>query len=320
MKRTRDEWIELAEKRVINILNSYSCCPIRMLEAKISEAGPGNKRPNPLSISTALNRLTSAGRIQVVPKRTERETPFYAPSWVDIKTETFQTTLETRRHLYLVHKGLTERNEYCSDVLEKLLDKALEAKGDTVFLSRFGHQTLPEKRPLDFVVELDGVKFGGEAKNYREWIYPESEEIWSTISKCCEIDAVPVFATRKLAYVCFLLFRRIGMIGYQTHFQFFHPIVEPELQRIKQVDGLGYKDIKCTLESDVNMETFVRNTLPSIGKEFQGRFRSNKEVLIHYSDEKKLGDSKLHPRLRKERFAEAWKVLMGGELPDDVLV
>jgi hypothetical protein len=221
MRRTKQEWLQLAEVRIGNILGAYGCCPIRMLEAKISEAGPGNKRPNPLSLSQALSRMVSNGSVVQLAKRTAKETPFYALAASDRSSAKFDTLVATRRHLYLLHKSLTERNEYCSDVLEEIIDKALVRAGVSTFLSRFRNQTQPSKRPLDFVVELGGVRFGGEAKNYREWLYPDSAEIWEAISKCCEIDAVPVLITRKLPYVTYLLFRAVGMIAIRPIFSIF---------------------------------------------------------------------------------------------------
>ena len=136
-----------------------------MLEAKICEAGPGHKRPNPLSLTQALRKMVANGSVIELAKRTAKETPFYALSSSDRSSTRFGTLLETRRHLYLLHKSLTERNEYCSDVLEELIDKALVGAGVSTFLSRFRSQTLPPKRPLDFVIELGQVRFGGEAKN-----------------------------------------------------------------------------------------------------------------------------------------------------------
>ena len=227
--------------------------------------------------------------------------------------------LATRRHLYLLHKGLTERNDFCSDVLEQMLDTALVRAGAS-FLSRFPSPKLPASRPLDFVADIGGTRFGGEAKNYREWIYPDSSEIWSAISKCCELDAVPVLITRKLPYISFLLFRNIGMVGYQTHFQFFHPIVEPELARVKHVAGLGYKDIHCVTEPDANMINFFKTTLPRIGPDFQQRFASHKLLLQHFADDEKLRDDSLNPKVRQKVFAQAWKALVGRDLSDDLTV
>ncbi len=279
----------------------------------------GNKRPNPLSLSTAIKRLSAAGEIQTIPKPTPTETPFYASSWVDLSAASFQALLSTKRHLYLVHKGLTERNEFCSDVLEALADAALLRSG-AIFRSRFPKQNLPPTRPLDFVVEINRTPFGGEIKNYREWLYPDSSEIWQTISKCCELDLVPVLITRKLPYVSFLLFKKAGMIGYQTHFQYFHPVVEPELARVKSVDGLGYKDIRCVLEPDKNMISFFQKTLPKIGPEFRARFASNKPLLLHFADVLKLRDDSLNPRIRNQAFSEAWNAFFGGDLPDELII
>lgn len=276
-------------------------------------------RPNPLPLSLALKRVTEKGLVRLIPKVTPAETPFYIPVTLDPSTESFRTLISTRRHLYLLHKGLTERNDFCADVLESLVDSALESSG-ALFRSRFPKQNLPSVRPLDFVVELNGVPFGGEAKNYREWLYPESVEIWQTISKCCEIEAVPVLITRKLPYVSFLLFKRVGMLGYQTHFQYFHPVVEPELTRIKAVDGLGYKDIRCSLKPDTNILRFFQNTVPKVGPEFKARFDSNRPLLLDFADRGRLSDKTLHPGTRAKVFSEAWKALFGHDISDDELV
>jgi hypothetical protein len=319
MPRSKQEWIDLATRRIHSILAAYHCCPIRMLEAKISEAGPGDKRPNPLSITNALAQLTQAKNIFQIRKPSPTETPFYAPIWLDHKSKAFLDLLATRRHLYLLHKGLTERNDFCSDVLEQMLDTALVTAGAS-FLSRFPSPKLPASRPLDFVADIGGTRFGGEAKNYREWIYPDSAEIWSAISKCCELDAVPILITRKLPYISFLLFRSVGMIGDQTHFQFFHPIVEPELARVKHVDGLGYKDIRCVNDPDANMVKFFTTTLPGIGPDFRQRFASHKSLLQHFADGEKLRDDSLNPKIRQKVFAQAWKALVGRDLSDDLTV
>lgn len=90
MSRSKEEWIQLGVRRLNSILAIRLCCPHRMLEAKICEAGPGDKRPNPVSLNAALQRLVSAHKIQIIPKRTANESPFYASTYVDITTEAFQ--------------------------------------------------------------------------------------------------------------------------------------------------------------------------------------------------------------------------------------
>ncbi len=291
-----------------------------MLEAKICEAGPGDKRPNPLSVSQAIKDLQQRNSVQVVPKRAATETPFYAPRTITIADPGFQALLLKRLHLYLLHKELAGQNLFCADVLERLLDTALERSGTALFRSRFPKQHLPAQRPLDFVIEIAGVLWGGEAKNFREWLYPESWEIWAAISKCCELDAVPVLVTRKLPYVSFVFFGKAGIAGYQTHFQFFHPVVEPELARVKAVDGLGYKDIRCSLEPDGNIIRFFQNTLPKIGLQFRRRFEINKELLRHFADDAGLANRKLNPATRRKTFSEAWKAIVGGQPVDDLLL
>jgi len=291
-----------------------------MLEAKICEAGPGDKRPNPGSLTAAIKRLQQEARIKTIPKQGATDTPFYAPHFVATNSPSFTNLLTIRRHLYHVHKSITERKELCGDVLEQIVDAALERSGVASFLSRFPDQNLPPDRPLDFVVEIAGVKWGGELKNLREWLYPDSLEIWSAISKCCELNAVPLLITRKLPYVTYLFFGKAGVVGYQTHFQFFHPTAEPELARVKAVDGLGYKDIRCTLDPDANMIRLFQSTLPRIGADFASRFQRNRDLLLHFADTGQLGDRNLHPTKRSQIFAEAWRQIVGSPYGDDLHV
>ena len=146
MSRTRQEWIALAEKRALSVLHTHQCCPLRMLEAKICEAGPGDMRPNPVSLTEALRSLAAKHLIHVIPKRAPTETPFYAPASVNLDSPAFADLLVKRRHLYLLHKGLTERDEFCSVVLETIVDTALERCGHATFHSRFPSQNLPKDR------------------------------------------------------------------------------------------------------------------------------------------------------------------------------
>jgi hypothetical protein len=314
VSRTRQEWIALAAKRALSVLQTHKCCPIRMLEAKICEAGPGDQRPNPVSLTGGIRQLTDQKLIHVIPKRSPTETPFYAPVSADIASAPFVELLNTRRHLYLVHKGLTERDDFCSQVLEKIVDTAIDRSGVAPkFLSRFPSQNLPKNRPLDFVVEIGGTLWGGEDKNFREWFYPDSQEIWAAISKCCEIDAVPLLITRKLPYVTFLFFGKAGMVGFQTHFQFFHPVVAPELARVKAVDGLGYKDIHCTLEPSEQLTNFFARTIPKIAPDFLKRFAARKALLKQYADTAGLASKDLDGRHRTKIFASAWKDIVGSD-------
>jgi hypothetical protein len=318
--RTKAEWLQLARARVLSVLADRECCPIRMLEAKISEAGPGDKRPNPLSISVAVRQLVARGEVRVVPKRAANETPFYSPRWAVLESARFRELFAKRRHLYLLHKKLTEQDEFCGDVLEEVVDKALERAGTVRFVSRFPKQDRPAGRALDFVVEIGGVAWGGEVKNYREWIYPESWEIWAAVSKCCELDVVPILVARKLPYISYLFFGKVGMLGYQTHFQMFHPVTEPELQRVRAVDGLGYKDIRCLLEPAENLVRFFRVTVSRVAGEFRKRFERTREVLRRFAETERMADRHLNPAVRAAKFREAWRAIVGGELSEDHLV
>jgi len=318
--RTKQEWLQLARARILSILAERGVCPIRMLEAKISEAGPGDKRPNPLSITLALRDLVNKGNVKMLPKKAVKDTPFYLPGWVDPESAAVKEPFFMRLYLYRLHKMWTEQNQYCSDVLETIVDKAIGRAGIAKFVSRFPNQHLPPGRPLDSVFDVGGVLCGCEAKNYREWIYPDSYEVWAALSKCCELDAAPVFVTRKLPYVTRVLFGKVGVLGYETHFQYFHPVIEPELTRIRDVDGLGYKDIKTTLEPDENLVRFFGTTVAKHATDFKKRFQSAKGIIQEFADQRELGNRNLNLSTRAPVFAEAWRALFGDKLSEDLEV
>jgi len=57
MKRSGAEWLELTKARFLRNVLKHKVCTIRELEARISESGPGNMRPEPALITNVKNIL-----------------------------------------------------------------------------------------------------------------------------------------------------------------------------------------------------------------------------------------------------------------------
>ena len=57
------EWVDLAKRRVLKVLRLRRFASNRQLEKKISEAGPGDMRPEPMKVSTAIKQLVDDLRI-----------------------------------------------------------------------------------------------------------------------------------------------------------------------------------------------------------------------------------------------------------------
>jgi hypothetical protein len=79
------------------------------------------------------------------------------------------------------------------------------------------------------VVHRDGT-IALEAKNLREWITPQSLEVWALIGKAVRHDALPVLICRKVTYDTFLFFKLIGGLAFQTHGQLFPADFESRLR------------------------------------------------------------------------------------------
>lgn len=131
-KRTRYEWQQLAEYRVLNILRRRRLCNVRQLEVKIAEAGPPDRRPQPMSIRDALRALLDSGAIKIgLPKDSAPSitTNFYAPAdfhpmrWGD------QARAEFIRQWWPRYRQVSGTKELCGDALETLVDKAIDTSG-----------------------------------------------------------------------------------------------------------------------------------------------------------------------------------------------
>src|ERR1700675_2653640 len=72
------DWVEVAKRRVLKVLRLRRFASNRQLEKKISEAGPGDQRPEAMKVSTRIIQLVGAGR--VVPHPVPQLATFYSPS------------------------------------------------------------------------------------------------------------------------------------------------------------------------------------------------------------------------------------------------
>lgn len=275
----------------------------------MSEAGPGDQRPNPHLITKALGNLRERGLLEEKRESRDEEGRFHALKASLGVTATDEAWMR-RRGIYLVYRTLARHQEYCGDVLERIVDSALERSGVVSgFEGRFPGCRLPETRPLDFVVNIGGVRWGGEVKNLRKWLYPDCWEIWLAISKCCEADVVPMMVARKFHHVSFSFFKEIGALGYQTHFQFFHPAVAEQMQGVRAVDGLGFKDIRFGNETDQNLIRFFAKTVTRMAPSCREKFERSKDILREFADVRGLAAQNLGKR--SEIWKEAWRAIRG---------
>lgn len=116
--------------------------------------------------------------------------------------------------------------------------------------SHLSGRSLPGKQKLDFLVHTSGLWAGIEVKNTRPWVYPQQDEVNDVARKCCTLDIVPVLIARRIPYVTGYLFRRCGMITWETLRQRYPQTDAPLAEQAKHKRLLGYSDITLGNEPD----------------------------------------------------------------------
>ncbi len=292
-RRSRDQWGKIASHRIISILRRHRLCNLRQLEAKISEAGPPGVRAQPLSIKDGLKYLLERGTVKIALARNSAPgitVDFYA-------LEEFSESRYTdrgRRDFILEHwplyRAASGTTEFCGDVLETLVDKALSACPGMIRLGKpgetFNNYWIDGKRfdnnpPLDHVVYYRerGLSLGLEDKNWREWIYPNDALIPTLLRKCLQNGYVPILITRKLPYLSRLFFKQVGALGFETHFMYLHPSLERQFELIRHKDGIGFADLRFSLEVPPQLISFFQSVVPKEVESTARRFELNRELI-----------------------------------------
>ena len=210
---------DIAVKRLRNILQRHTVATMRILEQKISDAGPINQRIDPHILTEARNFLFQKGVIQTTNLS---GLPWYYLANVD------KELLDQRlNELDALHRK-TAKKEF-SNLLGQALEiatfRALKQQTDLVFFGNFpdldahdddkmyskeeppsslSGNPIPGGKQLDFLVHHKTAGYAGlEMKNIREWIYPDRDEIRELLAKCCALDVVPVLIARRISFFNF---------------------------------------------------------------------------------------------------------------------
>ena len=140
-----------------------------------------------------------------------------------------------------------------------------------------------EKR-LDFLVQHPQAGWAGiEAKNIREWLYPDRKEIRDLLTKCVALDVVPILIGRRIPFVTFKVLSTCGVIFHQTYNQLL-PETEHELaEQAKDKTLLGYHDIRTGNMPDSRLQKFIQTNLVKILPEARLKFNEYKDLIEAYT-------------------------------------
>lgn len=295
----RNQRKELARTRLTNVLNRHGIALSRTLEQKISDAGPYNQRIDPHVLTDVRRSMQQEGLIQAQPGIDN--SVWYHLSDTDPHKVAERYKAQAPDYKDFINHDLRLRIGQALEIAiyRSLLDhfgqrffgrfRDLNMKSDNKLYSKeeppsyVGGNSIENGGPLDFLVQDDnGLWAGIEAKNIREWLYPQQTDIMEIISKCLELDVVPVLIGRRIPYVTFRIFHTCGFIFHQTYNQLL-PESDDELAlRVRSKYSLGYHDIRTGNRPDARLTRFVSQNLPQQIKPARERFNDFKDLLSSY--------------------------------------
>ena len=276
------------------------------MEQKIADAGPNYQRIDPHLLTSARKALET--NETVVPYE-----PATAPNsiWYHLKNTPDETVRERLAVQLPVYEALRKDSfkKRLGQTLEIAIFRALQQQGafddvlgafrnlgehgDDKMYSKedpplhLGKRAIGGNRRLDFLVRHPDARWAGiEAKNGREWIYPNSsrDDVTDLLSKCLALDAVPVLIARRIHFSTFLVLNTCGVVIHQTYTQLFPSADAALADQAKHKDNLGYHDIRTGNTPDARLINFISQHLPAILPEHREKFEQYKDLIEAYAD------------------------------------
>ena len=285
-------WLELSRNRLRKVLKTNRVGNIRQLESKICEAGPPQMRPAPDILTKALNELTKSGIIKSdkVPIGSGDENIFYFAEDFDFNLSSDKDRYSRIVKLYREFLKIVNHKKNCGYVLETIMQKAIKASKTYHFVGGPGRSTnnfsvngTIIKGDFDFILQSKAKLIGVELKNKRKWLYPDHRDLWVAIYRCLENNALPVIIARKFPYVVRLIFKHVGILGYETHNQYLKPELVNVMVEMRDKNGLGFADLRFTDEPEERHINFFKKILPNQEEDSWESFTSNKDILNKYA-------------------------------------
>lgn len=270
---------------------------MRMLEQKISDAGPNPQRIDPHLLTQSRIALANKG---VLVTRQSRGIQWHYLSSSDAEYVQSRFAELTALHAETERRTFTDR---MGDTAEIAVLKAMQ-RTHRHFVGHFTDLNVHDdaqryiKHDPDFFsgLPITGGKLdyilihpqaggmGIEIKNTREWVYPDKDIVKELLRKCVEIDAVPILIARRIHYSTFTVLNACGGIVHQNYNQLY-PLADADLAaRVREKSKLGYFDVRVGNEPDARLLKFFEKSLDQIADAMRNKFDENKGVIRGYVD------------------------------------
>ena len=297
---TTDERKKLARVRLVKILDRHGIANSRTLEQKISDAGPYNQRIDPHILTPARNTLLKEQRITKIQ---EENAPWF--HLADTSIRTIQKRLAEQLPVFrgLQRGSMGTRVGQCLEIAifrALLLQDTLDHLGSFTNLGNHDDSRLYSKEEppqslsgkrlsgdqrLDFLIRHPEAGWAGiEAKNVREWLYPNLDEVTDLLAKAVALDCVPVLIARRIPFVTFKVLSACDIVFHKNYNQLL-PEADRELaEKAKDKLLLGYHDIRVGNHPDKRLIKFIATNLPQILPHARDRFDEYKDLLGEFAN------------------------------------
>lgn len=290
---------ELAAKRLRSILRTHVVASDRILEQKISDAGPTNQRIDPHILTEARTALVQQG---IIITTQQSNTPWYYLTGSDPEvvarrlSELDALHRQTQNPQFTMLLGQTLeiaifralRSQTLLEYLGHFRD--LDAHDDGTLYSKeeppswLSGRQIPGEKKLDFLIRHPESGYAGiEAKNIRQWMYPDREEIRAMLFKCCSLDVVPILISRRIHYSTFSVLNPCGVLLHQSFNQLYPNAGKGLAEKVKDKQLLGYHDVRVGNEPDARLIRFIHQNLPQVLPSARDAFEAFKDLLLGYA-------------------------------------
>ncbi len=296
--------LALAKARLRDVLSRRVVMTARMLEHEICDTGAQPLEPHILGMARKI--LVRDGDLVEIVGINDDPSWFHLPDAPETGVQARLATL--RRVLRALSKpAVSDRRGQC---LELAIFRALGAQSNAPYFGRFpdfdpsvaerksryrkeeppahiGGRAIPEGRLLDFLYLHRTAGFAGvEAKSFRRWIYPDTDEVKRLLEKCVALNCVPILVARRFPRATFDVLGECGVILYQTLNQLYHVTDRGLADRAMRQDSLGFNDIRVGDAPDARLLSFIGTTLPEQLPDARTRFDNYQDLLADYADGK----------------------------------
>ncbi len=223
---SRDERYTLAVRRLTRNLDALGVANMRTLEMKVSDSGPDAQRVDPHVLTRARRDLEKAGRIV-----RKKDLWFHRSNEAKARVDERLAVLEPLHHRLTAGAFTVRLGQTLEIAIARALDGSqlnhvggfvdLDAHDDSTLYRkeepplRFSGRKMPGNRRFDFLVFDATGPIGIEAKNMREWVYPDRTEMRELLEKAVAADTLPVLIARRIPNVTFRLLQTAGIMLFQ---------------------------------------------------------------------------------------------------------